>query len=133
MTSPYADEQPMPATATRNLFLWASGFGICALLVLFGFIFLIGIGQVGHETVSGPSPAAQSAATAPAAPGPAPQPAPQTSGPPETTGQAPQPAQADTKQKAQQPAETTGQAPKAEPADKAPTRPQVPKPGANSS
>ena len=84
----YADEPPMPAQATGMLFVLASGFGIGALVVLFGFLFLVGIGQVGHPTTSGP--AAQSAATAPAAPGPAPNPAGRTV--PETTGQAPAPA-----------------------------------------
>jgi hypothetical protein len=88
----YADERSMPAGATGTLFALASGFGIGALVMLFGFLFLIGIGQVGHTTTSGP--AAQSAATAPAAPGPAPNPAPNTAGRavPETTGQAPAPA-----------------------------------------
>src|SRR6185503_14397695 len=57
MTSPYDNEQPMPAESTRNLFLWVSGFGIGAMLVLFGFVFLIGIGQLGHSTASGPSAA----------------------------------------------------------------------------
>ncbi len=103
MASPYStqpnlpvvvtrDEPSMPAEATGTLFVLASGFGIGALVMLFGFLFLIGIGQVGHPTTSGP--AAQSAATAPAAPGPAPNPAPNTAGRavPETTGQAPAPA-----------------------------------------
>ena len=90
----YADEPPMPAQATGTLFVLASGFGIGALVVLFGFLFLVGIGEVGHTTASGPTAAAQSAATAPAAPGPAPNPAPNTAGRavPETTGQAPAPA-----------------------------------------
>ena len=85
-------EPSMPAEATGTLFVLASGFGIGALVMLFGFLFLIGVGQVGHPTTSGP--AAQSAATAPAAPGPAPNPAPNTAGRavPETTGQAPAPA-----------------------------------------
>ena len=103
MASPYStqpnlpvvvtrDEPSMPAEATGTLFVLASGFGIGALVMLFGFLFLIGIGQVGHPTTSGP--AAHSAATAPAAPGPAPHPAPNTAGRavPETTGQAPAPA-----------------------------------------
>jgi hypothetical protein len=86
--------QSMPTGATTNLFLLAGGFGIGALVVLFGFVFLVGIGAVGHDPASNPTPAAQSAATAPAAPGPAPRPAPQT-GTAETTGQAskPEPAQ----------------------------------------
>jgi hypothetical protein len=86
------DEPSMPAEATGTLFVLASGFGIGALVMLFGFLFLIGIGQVGHPTTSGP--AAQSAATAQTAPGPAPNPAPNTAGRavPETTGQAPAPA-----------------------------------------
>src|SRR6267154_6205558 len=91
-------EPSMPAEATKTLFVLASGFGIGALVMLFGFLFLIGIGQVGHPVASGPTAAAQSAATAPAAPGPAPNPAPNTAGRavPETTGQAPAPASADT-------------------------------------
>jgi hypothetical protein len=90
----YADEPSMPAQATGTLFVLASGFGIGALVVLFGFLFLVGIGQVGHPATSSPTAAAQSAATAPAAPGPAPNPAPNTAGHavPETTGQAPAPA-----------------------------------------
>jgi hypothetical protein len=90
----YADEPPMPAGATGTLFVLASGFGIGALAMLFGFVFLVGIGQLGHPATSGPTAAAQSAATAPVAPGPAPNPAPNTAGRtvPETTGQAPAPA-----------------------------------------
>jgi hypothetical protein len=115
MTRPDFNEPPMPAEATRSLFLWASGFGIGALLVLGGFIFLVDIGTLGHDPAS--APVAQSAAQAP------PTPAPQTSSPPPTTGQASQP-------------ETTGQAPKGE-LGKAPAQPAapagVPKPGANRS
>ena len=115
MTSPDINEPPMPAEATRSLFLWASGFGIGALLVLGGFIFLVGVGTLGHDPAS--APAAQSAAQAPGTP------APRTPNPPQTTGQASQP-------------ETTGQAPKGEP-EKAPAQPTapagVPKPGANRS
>ena len=94
IVSLYANEEPMPAGATGTLFLLASGFGIGALVILFGFVFLIGIGGVGHNTASGPTAAQQSAATAPASPGPAPNPAPNTGGNtvPETTGQAPAPA-----------------------------------------
>ena len=91
VVSPYADEPSMPASATGTLFVLASGFGIGALLVLFGFVFLIGIGDIGHNAVT---PATQSASNAPAAPGPAPKPVPNTAGAavPETTGQAPAPA-----------------------------------------
>ena len=98
VVSPHADEEPMPAGATGTLFLLASGFGIGALVILFGFVFLVGIGGLGHNTASGPTAAAQSAATAPAAPGPAPNPAPNTGGRtvPETTGQAPAPANPNT-------------------------------------
>jgi hypothetical protein len=105
MASPYStqpnlpvvvtrDEPSMPAEATKMLFVLASGFGLGALVVLFGFLFLVGIGEVGHSTAPGPTAAAQSAATAPAAPGPAPNPAPNTAGRavPETSGQAPAPA-----------------------------------------
>src|SRR3954447_4065889 len=97
VVSPYAGEETMPAGATGTLFLLASGFGIGALVILFGFVFLVGIGDLGHNTASGPTPATQSAATAPAAPGPAPNPAPNTGGRtvPETSGQAPAPANPD--------------------------------------
>lgn len=98
VVSPYADEPPMPASATGTLFVLASGFGIGALVILFGFVFLIGVGDLGHSTASGPTPAAQSTATAPTAPGPAPNPAPNTGGRtvPQTTGQAPAPANPNT-------------------------------------
>ena len=109
MASPYStqpnlpvvvarDEPSMPAQATGILMLLASGFGIGALVVLFGFVFLVGIGEIGHSTTPGPTAAAQSAATAPAAPGPAPNPAPNTAGRtvPQTTGQAPAPANPNT-------------------------------------
>jgi hypothetical protein len=95
VVSPYADESSMPAGATSTLFVLASGFGIGALLMLFAFVFLIGIGNLGHNAATPTnSPAAQSAATSPAAPGPAPKPAPNTASNtvPETTGQAPAPA-----------------------------------------
>ena len=84
----------MPAQATATLFVLASGFGIGALVVLFGFVFLVGIGEVGHHRRVRPDRGRQSAATAPAAPGPAPNPAPNTAGGtvPQTTGQAPAPA-----------------------------------------
>ena len=72
IVTPYANEEPMPAGATGTLFLLASGFGIGALVILFAFVFLIGIGGVGHIATSGPTAAQQSAATAPAAPGPRP-------------------------------------------------------------
>jgi hypothetical protein len=98
VVSPYADEPPMSARATGTLLVLASGFGIGALIVLFGFVFLVGIGDIGHNAVTPATPAAQSAANAPAAPGPAPKPAPNTSGAavPETTGKAPAPANPET-------------------------------------
>jgi hypothetical protein len=94
VTSPYADEPPMPAAATGTLFVLASGFGIGALVILAAFAFLIGVGELGQHASSPATPAAQSAANAPAAPGPAPKPAPNTAAPavPSTTGQAPAPA-----------------------------------------
>jgi hypothetical protein len=93
------DEQSMPANATQNLFLVASGFGIGALVILAAFTLLIGVGEFGQHAVTPATPAAQSAANAPAAPGPAPKPAPDTAAPvvPETTGHAPAPAQPTTK------------------------------------
>ncbi len=99
VATPRVVDPPMPASATGVLFLLASGFGIGALVVLAGFIFLVGIGDLGHNASPSPAtPAAQSAANAPAAPGPAPNPAPNTSGSavPETTGKAPAPADAKT-------------------------------------
>ena len=95
VTTPRVVDPPMPASATGTLFLLASGFGIGALVVLGGFVFLVGIGDLGHNASPSPAtPAAQSAANAPAAPGPAPKPAPSTAGSasPETTGRAPAPA-----------------------------------------
>jgi hypothetical protein len=94
VTSPYADEPSMPASATGTLFVLASGFGIGALVILAAFAFLIGIGDLGQHGVSPATPATKSAANAPAAPGPAPKPAPNTAAPavPSTTGQAPAPA-----------------------------------------
>jgi len=89
MTSDPVDNEPMPSAATRNLFLWASGFGLGALVVLFGFLVLIGIGELGQNSASSKTPATQSAANAPAAPGPSPRAAPQTGTAPETSGQAP--------------------------------------------
>ena len=53
IVSPYANEEPMPAGATGTLFLLASGFGIGALVILFAFVFLIGIGGAGHNATSG--------------------------------------------------------------------------------
>src|SRR4029079_12533808 len=91
VVSPYADEPSMPAGATGTLFVFAAGFGSASLIVLFGFVFLVVIGDIGHNAVT---PATQSAANAPAAPGPAPKPVPNTAGAavPETTGKAPAPA-----------------------------------------
>jgi hypothetical protein len=61
--------------AAGNLLLWASGFGLGAMVVLIGFVFLIGIHVVGQEAVT-----------------PAGQPAAQSTGTPaQTTGQAPAP------------------------------------------
>jgi hypothetical protein len=94
VVNPRIDDEPMPASATGTLFLVASGFGIGALVVLFGFLFLVGIGDLGHNAGTAVTPASQSVATQPAAPGPAPNPAPNTAGNtvPQTTGQAPAPA-----------------------------------------
>jgi hypothetical protein len=94
MADQYTDEPTMPADATRNLMIWASGFGIGALLILFAFVFLIGVGGIHQTSTSPATPAAQSAANAPVAPGPAPNPSPNTAAPavPETTGHAPAPA-----------------------------------------
>ena len=86
MADDYTNEEPMPAEATRNLFLWASGFGAGAVVVLLLGVLLINMGLWGHEANT---PAAQSAANAPTQPGANPQ---QTNPPgtpgPQTTGQA---------------------------------------------
>jgi hypothetical protein len=109
--NPYAqepDQEPsMPASSTRNFFLITAGFGIGALVILFAFVFLIGIGDVGQTANTAATPAAKSAANAPMAPGPAPNPAPNTASPavPSTTGQAPAPANPNTPK-----AQTQGQA-----------------------
>ena len=87
----------MPADATRSMFLVASGFGIGVILAVGAFAFLIGIGDLGHNPVSPATPAAQSAANAPTAPGPSPTPSPNTGAAPQTTGQAPAPANPNTK------------------------------------
>ena len=75
-------------SGARDLFIWASGFGLGAMVVLLFGIFLIGIGGVSHGPTAQPtaSPPAQSRAAAPA----------QTAPParPETSGQAATPAPA---------------------------------------
>ena len=109
MADPTTDDVSMPADATRNMFMVTAGFGIGALVVLFGFVLLVGIGVLGHEGVSGPgstaqstaasTPAGQSAATAPAKPGPSPNPVKNTAAPAvpsSTTGQGPAPANPET-------------------------------------
>ena len=51
--------------AAGQLLLWASGFGLGAMVVPLGFVFLIGIHVVGRDASNGdPPPAAQSAAPA---------------------------------------------------------------------
>ncbi|MBX9824715.1 MAG: hypothetical protein K2Y27_06930 [Xanthobacteraceae bacterium] len=62
--------------AAGNLLLWASGFGLGAMVVLLGFVFLIGVHLIGQDALTpAGQPAAQSSAGAPA----------------QTTGQAPAP------------------------------------------
>ena len=90
MADDYTNEEPMPASATRNLLLWASGFGAGAVIVVLGAVLLVNMGVWGHDASTSNTPAAQSAANAPTKPGPNPQ---QTNPPgtpaPQTTGQAP--------------------------------------------
>lgn len=97
-----ADQAPMtsmPADATRSMFLVASGFGIGVIVAIGAFVFLVGIGDIGHNAVSPSTPAAQSAANSPTAPGPSPTPSPNTAGStvPQTSGQAPAPANRNTR------------------------------------
>jgi len=91
MADDYTNEEPMPASATRTLLLWASGFGIGAMVVLLGGVLLVNMGVWGHDAGTSNTPAGQSAATAPTQPGPNPQPSAATAGAnaPQTTGQAP--------------------------------------------
>jgi hypothetical protein len=91
MADDYTHEEPMPADATRNLLLWASGFGAGAVIVLLGGVLLVGLGVLGHDSSTSKTPAAQSAANAPTKPGPNPQPsaAPSGASAPQTTGQSP--------------------------------------------
>src|ERR1051325_10379028 len=73
MADDYTHEEPMPADATRNLLLWASGFGAGAVIVLLGGVLLVGLGVLGHDSSTSKTPAAQSAANAPTKPRPNPQ------------------------------------------------------------
>jgi hypothetical protein len=86
-----ANRTPMPSIATANLFVWASGFGLGAMVVLLGGVLLVGGGMLGHDPDQARTPAAQSAANAPTQPGPTPAPtaAPAGANAPSTTGQAP--------------------------------------------
>jgi hypothetical protein len=84
------NEAPMPANATRNLFLWASGFGAGAIVILLAGVLMVGIGVLGHDASTSKTPAAQSAANSPTQPGPNPQQTnPSGTSAPQTTGQAP--------------------------------------------
>ncbi|MBX9846833.1 MAG: hypothetical protein K2Z80_33995 [Xanthobacteraceae bacterium] len=71
------ENRPMvPDQAAGNLLLWASGFGLGAMVVLLGFVFLIGVNVMGQDALT-----------------PAGQPAAQSAGAPaQTTGRAPAPA-----------------------------------------
>jgi hypothetical protein len=66
--------------ASGNLLLWASGFGLGAMVVLLGFVVLVGVHVVGSDAPAPSQPAAKTSA-APAAP--------QTTG--QSTSQAPAP------------------------------------------
>jgi hypothetical protein len=97
MADDYTNEEPMPVEATRNLLLWASGFGAGAVIVLLGGVLLVNMGVWGHDAGASNTPAAQSAANAPTQPGPNPQqtnpsgtPAPQTTGQAQPPQSAPQ-------------------------------------------
>jgi len=89
MANDYTNEDSMPASATRTLLLWASGFGIGAMVVLLGGVLLVNMGVWGHDAGASNTPAAQSAANAPTQPGPNPQPSAAPANAPQTTGQAP--------------------------------------------
>ena len=92
MANDYTNEEPMPANATRSLMLWASGFGIGAMVILLGGVLLVNMGVWGHDAGTSNTPAAQSAANSPTQPGPNPQQSnPSGTSAPQTTGQAPSP------------------------------------------
>lgn len=92
MAEDYTNEESMPASATRSLLLWASGFGIGAMVILLGGVLLVNMGVWGHDAGTSNTPAGQSAANAPTKPGPNPQQS-NLSGTstPQTTGQSPAP------------------------------------------
>ncbi len=89
------NEEPMPASATRTLMLWASGFGAGAVVVLLLGALLVNMGTWGYYASTPATPTIQSAANAPAQPAPSPQASPAAAGAqaPQTTGQAPAPQQ----------------------------------------
>jgi hypothetical protein len=47
--------------AAGNLLLWASGFGLGAMVVLLGFVVLIGVHVVGRDAATAGSPPARTA------------------------------------------------------------------------
>jgi hypothetical protein len=104
MSDENANQEPMPAKATADLFVWASGFGLGAMVVLLGGVLLVGIGVLGHDPSQSRTPAAQSASSAPTQPGPNPTPsaAPSGASAPQTTGQAPAPSGAPAQPRAPQ-------------------------------
>jgi hypothetical protein len=53
--------------AAGNLLLWASGFGLGAMVVLLGFVVLIGVHVVGRDAATAGSPPAAQTSAAPAA------------------------------------------------------------------
>ena len=53
--------------AAGNLLLWASGFGLGAMVVLLGFVILIGVHVVGRDAATTGSPPAAQTSAAPAA------------------------------------------------------------------
>jgi hypothetical protein len=53
--------------AAGNLLLWASGFGLGAMVVLLGFVILIGVHVVGRDAATAGSPPTAHTSAAPAA------------------------------------------------------------------
>ena len=51
--------------AAGNLLLWASGFGLGAMVVLLGFVVLIGVHVVGRDAATAGSPPAAQTSAAP--------------------------------------------------------------------
>jgi hypothetical protein len=48
MDSDPTPTKPLPTDTTRDLFIWAAGFGTGALVVTLALVFVIGFFHIGH-------------------------------------------------------------------------------------